>query len=175
MNIQRVKYRDIEQIPRLHVQQQFKQDFQGSAPAPFIGKFGYPKVNIGILSPQFLGDVSSYDSPRQWSAQNTSIGDVASRRYSLVNSRTSWNVKAVHQSHRFLDIVKEVGMAKRSVAVEVSLQKQPKLDVKSERGIIPFGPASEIKSAQLAAKPQARSDEMEHHCCRRYPGKAVDY
>ncbi|MBI1968600.1 hypothetical protein HYS49_01695 [Candidatus Woesearchaeota archaeon] len=157
MKIQRVKYRDIEQVPHLQVQQQFKQDFQGSAPTPFIGRFGYPKVNIGILSPQFLGDVSSYDSPRQWSAQNTSIGDVASRRYSLVNSRTSWNVKQVQQSHRFLDIVKEVGMAKRSVDVEVSLQKQPKLNVKSEREIIPFGPASEIKSAQLTGNPAVDS------------------
>lgn len=149
MNIHRVKYRDIEQIPRLRVQQQFKQDFQGSAPAPFIGRFGYPKVNIGILSPQFLGDVSTYDSPRLWSQQQASIGDVASRRYSLVNSRTSWNIKDVHQQHRFLDVVKEVGIAKRSVDVEVHLHKLPKLDFKLEKEIIPFGPAAEIKTARL--------------------------
>ena len=28
-----------------------KQDFTGTAPAPFVGRFGYPTVNVGILAP----------------------------------------------------------------------------------------------------------------------------
>ena len=70
MNIHRIKYKDIEQTPKLKVKKNFKQQFQGSAPAPFIGRFGYPHVNIGFLSPQFSGDTSYYDSPKLWSSGN---------------------------------------------------------------------------------------------------------
>ena len=72
MHLQRLKYKDLEQTPQLKINQNFKVDFFGSAPAPFIGRFGYPHVNIGILSPQFSGDTSIYDSPKSWS-QNNSI------------------------------------------------------------------------------------------------------
>ena len=88
MNIQRVKYKDIEQVPQLSIKNDFKQDFQGTAPAPFIGRFGYPYINVGILSPQIMDETSHYDSPRNWSNKNIPIGTVASLRYSLVNSRT---------------------------------------------------------------------------------------
>ena|SRR3989338_3790066 len=150
MKIQRVKFKDIEQIPKLQVQKQFKQDFYGSAPAPFIGRFGYPHVNIGILSPQFVGDMSEYDSPRIWREHSAAIGEIATKRYGLVNSRTTWNIKDVHQGNgRFFDIVQEVGMAKKAVDVEVSLTKPPTLSLTTEKEIIPFGPASMVRKARL--------------------------
>lgn len=148
MKIQRVKYRDIEQVPYLKVKDSFKQNFFGSAPAPFIGRFGYPKVNIGVLSPQFSGDMSSYDSPSLWSKTNAKIGEIAGLRYSLVNSRTSWNIKDVHKG-KFLEICQEVGMAKKAAEVEINLNKAPKLSFKAEKEIIPFGPASTITKARI--------------------------
>ena len=96
MKIQRVKYKDIEQIPKLKVNKNFKTDFFGSSPAPFIGRVGYPHVNVGFLSPQFSGDTSYYDSPKLWNKSNFKIGQVASMRYGLVNSRSSAAVKDVH-------------------------------------------------------------------------------
>ena len=67
VEIQRVRYKDIEQVPQIKINHKFKTDFFGSTPAPFIGRFGYPHVNIGVLSPQFNGDVKHYDSPKLWS------------------------------------------------------------------------------------------------------------
>src|SRR3989344_2688079 len=127
MKIQRVKYKDIEQIPHLNINQNFKKDFQGSSPAPFIGRFGYPRVNIGILSPQISGDTSHYDSPSFWSQHALPIGHIASLRYGLVNSRTPWNIKNVHQQGKFLDVCREVGMASKAVELEVHLKKIPAL------------------------------------------------
>ncbi|MDP3989887.1 MAG: hypothetical protein Q8Q01_01645 [archaeon] len=149
MNIQRVRYKDIEQIPHLHIKKDFKQDFQGTAPAPFIGRFGYPYVNVGILSPQIMGETSQYDSPRHWSNSNTSIGQVASLRYSLVNSRTQATVKQL--SGKFLDVIKEVGMAKRPAEVEVALKTKPSLKMNSEREVTPFGPGSEMMKARITS------------------------
>jgi len=149
VNIRRVKFKDIEQVPYLKVNKQFKQDFQGSAPAPFIGRYGYPHVNIGLLSPQFLGEMQQYASPRLWSQSNYKIGQIASLRYGLVNSRTKHRVKDI--KGRFLDIIQEVGMAKKAAEVEVGLKKPPQLNVKPEREITPWGPASELRKARITS------------------------
>src|SRR3989344_8417389 len=118
MQIRRIKYKDIEQIPQLKINTSFKTDFQGSSPAPFIGRFGYPHVNIGVLSPQFSGDTSYYDSPKLWSKGNFAIRNIASMRYGLVNSYTQANVKKISKGGKFVEVVQEVGMAKYSVELE---------------------------------------------------------
>lgn len=151
MQIKRVKYKDIEEIPQLKINKSFKADFQGSSPAPFIGRFGYPHVNIGVLSPQFSGDTSHYDSPRLWSKDNAAIGNIASLRYGLVNSRTQANVKEIQKGGKFVDIIQEVGMAKNSVELEVNLKKTPELQFKPEREIMPFGPQAAMKNARITA------------------------
>src|SRR3989344_2515504 len=157
MQIRRIKYKDIEQIPQLKINTSFKTDFQGSSPAPFIGRFGYPHVNIGILSPQFSGDTSHYDSPRLWSKDNAAIGNIASMRYGLVNSRSQASVKDIQKGNRFLNIVQEVGMAKNTVEVEVNLKQAPQLQFKPEKEIIPFGPQAAIRNARITANPTVDS------------------
>lgn len=151
MKIQRVKYKNIEEIPHINIKNNFKANFFGSAPAPFIGRFGYPNINIGVLSPQFSGDTSYYDSPKLWSKGNFPIGSIASLRYGLVNSRTKWNIKDIYKDkgRRFLDVCQETGMAKKGAELEVNLNKAPSLNFKLEKEITPFGPASQVKKARI--------------------------
>ena len=151
MHLQRVKFKDLEQIPHIQLNKDFKKDFQGSAPAPFIGRFGYPKINIGLLSPQIQGDTSHYDAPKLWSQQNLPIGNIASLRYGLVNSRTQWNVEDAFKPSRFKDICQEVGMASKPVELEVNLKEKPQLQLKQEKEIMPFGPQAEMQKAQITA------------------------
>lgn len=157
MHIKRVKFKDIEQVPHLQLNKKFKKDFQGSSPAPFIGKFGYPNVNIGLLSPQILGDTSHYDAPKLWSAQNLPLGNIASLRYGLVNSRTQWNIKETFKPSRFLDICQEVGMASKPVELEVNLKEYPQLQLRPEKEIIPFGPQAELQKVQITANTKVDS------------------
>ena len=154
MNIRRVKFRDIEQIPQMQVRQNFKQDFFGSSPAPFIGRYGYPKVNIGVLSPQSVEDTSIYDSPRVWSAASFPIGKIASMRYELVNSRTQAHIKDSRMAEKFREICREVGMASKPVEMEISLEKQPTVPLYQEREIIPFGPQAAIRTARITSNPR---------------------
>lgn len=151
MQISRVKFKDIEPVPHLQLNKEFKKDFQGSSPAPFIGRFGYPNVNIGLLSPQISGDTSHYDAPKLWGAQNLPLGNIASLRYGLVNSKTQWKVKNAFKPSRFLDICQEVGMASKPVELEVNLKDRPQLQLKPEKEIIPFGPQAELQKAQITA------------------------
>jgi DNA repair protein NreA len=157
MHIQRVKYKDIEEIPKLRTNRNFKKDFSGSSPAPFIGRHNYPNVNIGFLSPQFSGETSHYDSPQLWSKGNFKIGTIASMRYGLVNSRTQGNIKNIYKGGKLLDIIQEVGMAKKAVELEVSLNKQPALNFKSEKEVMPFGPQGKINKARITANTKVDS------------------
>ncbi len=149
MKLQRVKFKDIEQIPKIKVNTKFKQHFFGSSPTPFIGRYGYPSVNIGVLSPQLSGDTSHYDSPKLWAAKEMAVQDVSSLRYGLVNSRMKWNIKKAYGG-KFLDICKEVGTAAKPVEMEVNLEKVPTLG-RSESEIKPWGPASSILNARVTA------------------------
>ncbi|MFH1276257.1 MAG: hypothetical protein ABIH82_04025 [Candidatus Woesearchaeota archaeon] len=157
MKIKRVKFKDIEQLPNFNINKNFKQNFQGSSPAPFIGRFGYPKINIGFLSPQISGDTSNYDSPSSWSKNNSSINNIASLRYGLVNSRTQNSVKDLQNNSRFLEIIQEVGMASKPVELEVNLNKIPKLDIKLEKEVSPFGPASKLDKAKITSNTKVDS------------------
>ena len=138
----------------MQVRQQFKQDFFGTSPAPFIGRFGYPNVNIGILSPQHQGDTSLYDSPRSWSAANLPIGRIASMRYELVNSRIQAHIKDAHIAEKFRVICQEVGMASKPVEMEIGLRRLPTIAMHQEKEIIPFGPAAEVRSAKITSNPR---------------------
>src|SRR3989344_949723 len=59
------------------VKQAIKEDiYSASPPTPFIGRFGYPFVNIGILSPpEHKEDSWLYDSPHYWSEQEIGMAD----------------------------------------------------------------------------------------------------
>jgi len=157
MKIERVKYKDIEQIPNINVNKKFKQDFSGSSPAPFIGRYGYPNINVGFLSPQFSGDTSYYDSPQFWSKNKFPIGSIANLRYGLVNSRTEASIKDATKPGKFLDIIQEVGMARKAVELEVNLTKLPKLSLKPEKEVMPFGPASKLQKARVTANTKVDS------------------
>ncbi len=165
MQLQKVKYREIEQIPQLETKTVFKQDFSGSSPAHFIGRYGYPNINVGFLSPQFSGEIEHYDSPKLWSSGKFAVKTIAELRSNLVNSRTSGNVLQPRRSpagisignSRFLEIVQEVGLASKAVELEVNLREIPKLQFQSEREIIPFGPQGELIKAKITANPKVDS------------------
>ena len=157
MELKRVKYKDIEEIPKINLTKSFKSDFSGSSPAPFIGRFGYPNVNVGILSPQFSGDTSYYDSPNLWSKGNFKIGQIASMRYGLVNSRAQCSIKDLHKDNKFINICQEIGMTTKSVELEINLKNTPHLNFKPEREIMPFGPMGDMRNARVTANTRVDS------------------
>ena len=59
-----------------------------SPPSVFVGRFGYPKVNIGILSPTEIKTNSEiYDSPKIWAEKRASTEKILKLRSNLINSR----------------------------------------------------------------------------------------
>ncbi len=128
-----------------------QQEFTGSAPAPFVGRFGYPYVNVGILAPQQHDDNAwRYDAPRHWANNNLGIPDVVAYRTSMVNSRFTSNVK---QPDKLVEIAQDVAMAARPVDIDVILEKKPSLNIQTDRWVAPMGPQAKLKKLQLASNP----------------------
>ena len=87
-----------------------KDFFDGSSPPSiFIGRFGYPQVNVGILSPtQRTENAFIYDNPEYWYKNNYKIKDIVELRSSLINSRFKAKVEDVRKGTKFIEIAQEI-------------------------------------------------------------------
>ena len=129
-----------------------KSDFSSSSPAPFVGHYGYPNVNVGILSPARLDEKAElYDAPKYWAEHNFEIPKIVDLRSSLINSRFKIEIK---KQNKFLDISKEVGMASKPVDVELSLDEKPRFKLKVDSYNAPMGPNAKLKNAKITSNPK---------------------
>jgi DNA repair protein NreA len=129
-----------------------KSDFSTSSPAPFVGRFGYPNINVGILStPNLEEDAWLYDAPKHWAKENFKIPKIIDLRSSLVNSRFKVNIK---KQNKFLDISQEISMASRPVDIEVSLEDKPKFRLNNDTIMAPLGPNADLKKADITSNPK---------------------
>ena len=61
-------------------------DLAGSSPpAVFVGRFGYPKVDVGPLIPPEFGDTAIMDTPERWVGK--SIDEIVDFRFKLVRGK----------------------------------------------------------------------------------------
>ena len=126
-----------------------KKDFFGEAPAPFVGRWNYPNINVGILSPVELKENTwEYDAPRHWSSQNYQIPSIVDFRSELINSRFTANIK---ETNKMLEITQEVGMASKPVEIEINLEKTPFFRVETDKYVPPTGPKAKIQKAKITS------------------------
>ncbi|HLD89273.1 MAG TPA: hypothetical protein VI894_03630 [Candidatus Nanoarchaeia archaeon] len=129
--------------------------FYGSSPAPFIGRTGYPEVNVGILSPtEIREDAWLHDAPGHWAQQNFQIPRIAELRFSLVNSRSRSNIK---NETKIVELSREVGIASKPVDVEIKLKKIPNFKLNIDAYSAPFGPGASIEKASITSNPKVDS------------------
>ncbi len=129
-----------------------KTDFQGTSPAPFIGRFGYPDVNVGILSPpEIKDDAWEYDAPRYWSSHDYDIRKIIDFRSELINSSTKSNVR---NKEKILDIAQEVGMAQAPVDMEINLLDKPMFRLNTDHYLAPQGPNARLRKAAITSNPK---------------------
>ncbi|HLF54562.1 MAG TPA: hypothetical protein VI612_02485 [Candidatus Nanoarchaeia archaeon] len=128
-----------------------KEEFTGSAPAPFVGRYGYPNVNVGILSAtQHEENAWRYDAPRYWAGQNLTIQDVVQYRTSMINSRFVSNVK---QPDKLVGIAQDVAMSDKTIDIDVALTKKPNLKLTTDQWVAPMGPQAKLKQLSITSNP----------------------
>jgi DNA repair protein NreA len=155
-----LKSEAITEIKKLNV----NQEFDSSAPSVFVGRFGYPKVNVGLLAPNEKKDDSwLYDSPKAWSKKDFSIKNVIGYRSSLINSNFKANIQQAvtnknfyQENSKMFEIAQEVSQASRPVDLEFNLEKKPKFQTKFDPLIAPTGPNANLKEVELNCNPHIK-------------------
>ncbi len=129
-----------------------KEEFFSDAVAPFIGRFGYPNVNIGILAPvQHSEDAWLFDAPRYWSRENYEIPKIVDFRASLINSRYNMNIK---KRVKLLELLQDIAMSLKPPGVEIQLKERPKFRLNVDSYIAPTGPSARLKKAIITQNPK---------------------
>lgn len=128
-------------------------DFSGSSPPEvFVGRWNYPNVYAGILSPQEYGDTEEMSSAEQWHKRKLSIPEVIKLRNKLIYGRSKTQIKNPKQ--RFISVLKEVAMTHKSVATEFSLEKPIAPNSEKETRVPLISNAANIHNVKLQENPK---------------------
>jgi len=132
-----------------------KESFAAASPAPFVGRYGYPNINVGILAPpEHRENAWVFDAPRYWARESFGTPEVVGLRSSLLNSRFRSNVFSARKESRFIDVSQEVGMASKPVDIEVNLQQKPRFRLSLDEFAAPRGANAELKKIQVTSNPK---------------------
>ncbi|MGI0100325.1 MAG: Nre family DNA repair protein [Candidatus Micrarchaeaceae archaeon] len=124
-----------------------RMDIVGSSPTDlFIGRFGYPYVNIGPLVPPEFGDTTILSTPERW--HNMGIEEIVGMRSKMVRGLYRTKVQNVEHG-RVEELVRDLAIAERPAEAEVSFASRPfvKLTLKDE--VEPFGPSARMRKFEL--------------------------
>ena len=129
-----------------------KEEFTSDAVSPFVWRYGYPNINVGILAPpQQDEDAWLFDAPKHWAAENYEIPKIVDFRSSLLNSRYNINIK---KRIRLLDLSQDIAMSSKPVDVEIELQEKPKFQLNLDSHMAPTGPNARLKKASITENPK---------------------
>ncbi len=120
---------------------------EGSSPADiFVGRFGYPYVNIGPLVPPEIGDTSLLATPERW--RFLSIEDVVNFRSKLVRGMYLTKITDVEKG-KMQERVRDLALAEKPTDTEMTFSKKPviKMDFRDE--VQPFGPSAQMKDFSI--------------------------
>ena len=131
-------------------------NFSGSSPPEvFVGKWNYPNVYTGILSPEEYGNTSVMSSAEEWHTRKLGIRDVIGLRSKLIYGRMQSNVrKASFGNSKFLSVLQEVAMTSKSVASEFKLKKPIRRNDEKENRVPLISNAGEVESVRLQENPK---------------------
>lgn len=123
-------------------------DIAGSSPpAVFVGRYGYPKVEIGPLLPTYMGDTTVLDKPELWGGK--SMYDIAAMRFQLVRGKYRIDATDFQKSGRIVDNVQELALTEKPVSVETMFEKKPSGRIVLDDEIMPFGPSGKMSEIRV--------------------------
>ncbi|MBO4797381.1 MAG: hypothetical protein J5494_01200, partial [Candidatus Methanomethylophilaceae archaeon] len=136
-------YADSKSIPAVN-----SKDIAGcSPPSVFVGRYGYPKVDIGPLLPQEFGDTSLLDMPERWVGRSQS--SIVDMRFRLIRGKYRIDAKDFEKAGRIADSIQELALTARPVEVETNFSSKPKGRSVLDDAVQPFGPSGRIEQMNV--------------------------
>jgi hypothetical protein len=135
----------------LHIRKAFnensKKDFYGENYNVFIGHYGYPNVNVGLLNTDNTIKDSTVDDPKEWVSQGFDINEIIQKRSMLINSSFKSSIRGFND--RLRDVFSEVALADKPVDTEIYLNKKPEFKLVFHNEVSPHGPKVELEKARI--------------------------
>jgi len=124
-------------------------EFSGSSPPEvFVGRWNYPNVYTGILSPQDLhGNTQIMSSPELWHENKVPISRIMEFRNQLIYARTPSNIKRLQT--KFLGVMSEIAMTHKSISTEFKLKKPIRQNKERDSRVPLISNAATVESARL--------------------------
>ncbi|MBS7622504.1 hypothetical protein KEJ39_02355 [Candidatus Bathyarchaeota archaeon] len=117
---------------------------EGSTPpAVFVGRIGYPKVNIGPMIPPYHGDTEILDTPEQWMGR--SIEDIIRFRMSLIRGKSRSHILQAREPSGLLETLQELAMGEKPTETEAVFGRKPRRILVLSDEAQPFGPTAPLK------------------------------
>lgn len=132
-------------------QPKVKLEFSGSAPEIFVGRYNYPQVYTGILSPQEYGSTERLSMPEIWFKEKSSIEEIMQFRSQLIYGRFQSNIR---KSSKFLEVMQEIALASKPVATEFRLKKKPFARFNLDLHMPVVGNPAPLEKARLEENPK---------------------
>jgi len=127
-------------------------EFSGSSPPEiFVGKWNYPNVYTGILSPQEFGDTEIMSSPEIWHEKKLPIPSILNLRNQLIYARTQNNIKKLNTN--FHETLKEVAMTHKSISAEYKLKNPITKHLEQDTRVPLISHAAQIDKVRLQENP----------------------
>ncbi|OPY27627.1 MAG: hypothetical protein A4E31_01096 [Methanomassiliicoccales archaeon PtaU1.Bin030] len=123
-------------------------DLEGmSPPGIFVGRFGYPKVDIGPLVPPMMGDTSLMDTPEMWVGR--SIDEIVDFRFNLVRGKYRIDATEFQKYGRIVDHTRDLALSNDPTEVEAKFQKRPSGRLILDDEVQPFGPSARLQNLEI--------------------------
>ncbi len=116
-------------------------------PSVFVGRIGYPYVNVGPLVPPIHADTSLFDMPEEWLGRT--IDEIVSFRSMMIRGKHRVHVNEFQESGKIMDSTLELALASRSTDVELMLRKKPTGFLFLDDGVQPFGPSAPLQNLKI--------------------------
>src|SRR5713226_5482167 len=121
-----------------------KQIAGSSPPGVFVGRFGYPNVNVGPMVPSISGDTEILDTPEWWMGKG--FDEIVDFRYSLLRGYSKANVSDAQKGSRLIETLQDVAMMTKPVDTELVLARPPRKMLDLREDSQPFGPIAPLAS-----------------------------
>jgi hypothetical protein len=132
-------------LPKLQ-KRTLKKSFFAETSGIFVGEYGYPNVQIGVLSTEQYNhnnDVSF------WVDEKWQLSQIAEARLDLINSKKKTSVYQPSLTEQ-----QELALAKRPASVEITLEKEPAKAYTYSDYHMPLGPSAALQTLKLGENPK---------------------
>lgn len=168
-------------LPRIRaapeIERMVKQDFFGPSYNIFVGRMGYPNVNVGPMAA--LEERPNLDSPGSWLGM--SYQGIIELRSLLIRSRQK---EGIFSRSRLAEDSRQLAMASRPTDIEMRFRRRPSYNVSFSDVVQPMGPSAPLERLTITENPKIPklidsvvSDELKasEACYKLYKGGSDIY